>query len=232
MDGVIVELGGGSNPFMKRIAGLKSVNVDIQALPGVDVVRNLEEDFSDIGSFDGLYSQYLLEHISWRKVPHFLEQCYAILKPEMYAIFVCPDTYAQLQKIMERSPEKITEGDSCFLYGGQEHPDNTHKWLISRPFLKRLMEDAGFTEVDFVTYPDPAARDMFVIGKRPAKSQGKAMPTLYEGKGLKIWHRGLPDAESPDHAAEPLVSQSKTPVESKLASFHRYLNKERGGLIY
>jgi len=158
----VLELGGGDNPIIKRIQGLKSVNVDVRQIPGVDVVRNLEGDFSDIGEFDGLFANYLLEHLSWRKVTHFLEQCYKVLKPDSYAFFVVPDTYAQMQKILEKKAEEISFDDSNFLYGGQDFSDNTHKWLISRPFLKTLLLQAGFSDVEFVTHPAPDARDMFV----------------------------------------------------------------------
>ena len=162
----VVELGGGERPLIKQIQGLKSVNVDIRPLPEVDVVRNLEEDFSDIGQFDGLFANYLLEHISWRKVPHFLEQCAKILKPGACAFFVVPDTYAQMQKVLQKKPEDISLEDSCFIFGGQDFSDNTHKWLISRPFLKKLLNDAGFDEVRFISHPNSEARDVFVEAYR------------------------------------------------------------------
>ena len=83
----VIELGGGDNPIIKRIPGLKTINVDVRQIPGVDIVRDLEGDFADIGEFDGIFANFLLEHLSWRKVTHFLEQCYKILKPDTYAVF-------------------------------------------------------------------------------------------------------------------------------------------------
>jgi len=158
----IIELGGGDKPTLKGLLGLKIINVDIRQLPGVDIVRNLEEDFSDIGMFDGVFASYLLEHISWRKVAHFLEQCYKILKPNSYALFVVPDTYAQMQKILEKPPEKINLDDSSFLFGGQEFSDNTHKWLISRPLLHSMLTHTGFSEVEITSLASPDARDIIV----------------------------------------------------------------------
>jgi predicted SAM-dependent methyltransferase len=162
----VVELGGGERPLIKQIPGLKSINVDIRPLPEVDIIRDLEGDFSDIGQYDGVFANYLLEHVSWRKVPHFLEECYKILKPGGVAFFVVPDTYAQLQKVLTKKPEDITLEDSSFIFGGQDFTDNTHKWLISRPFLEKMLREAGFSEVRFTTHPAPDARDMFVEAYR------------------------------------------------------------------
>jgi len=158
----VAELGGGERPILKGISNLKSVNVDIRQLANVDIVRNLEEDFTDIGPFDGLFANYLLEHISWRRVPRFVEQCYQILKPESYAVFVAPDTYAQLQKVTQKSAEEITLEDSCFIFGGQNFDDNTHKVLLSRPLVERLFLEAGFESVKITSHPNPEARDVFI----------------------------------------------------------------------
>jgi len=158
----ILELGGGSNPMMRHIPNITTVNMDVRQVPGVDIVRNLEEDFSDVGEYDGLFAQYIAEHISWRKVETFFKSCFNVVKGGGVAVFVVPDTYAQMQKILQKPADEITFDDSNFLFGGQDYPENTHKWLLSRPFVIKLLRDAGFGKVVIKEHPDPNARDMFV----------------------------------------------------------------------
>jgi len=158
----ILELGGGSNPMMRHIPNITTVNMDVRQVPGVDIVRNLEEDFSDVGEYDGLFAQYIAEHISWRKVETFFKSCFNVVRGGGVAVFVVPDTYAQMQKILQKPADEITFDDSNFLFGGQDYPENTHKWLLSRPFVIKLLRDAGFGKVVIKEHPDPNARDMFV----------------------------------------------------------------------
>lgn len=171
----ILELGGGSNSIIKRITGLEGFNVDIRQVPGVDAVRNLEEDFSDLGQFDGLFAQYVAEHISWRKIEVFFKSCYNALKPDGMAVFVVPDTYGQIKKILQKKPEEIDLGDSNFLFGGQDYSDNVHKTFLSKPFITKLLRSAGFSEVKITDHPNPDARDMFV------EAHKRGQPTILSG---------------------------------------------------
>ena len=98
----IVELGGGDSGF-NRDGKLPNVtNVDVRDLPTVDIVRDLDEDFSDLGQFDGVYACYVAEHISWKKTSVFFKSCYNILKPNGVAVFFIPDTllkHCRLERI-------------------------------------------------------------------------------------------------------------------------------------
>lgn len=164
----IAELGGGEHPFLIQVPQIKSVNIDIRELPGVDIVRDLEGDFSDIGPFDGILAKYIAEHISWPKIPHFFEECFKILKPGSVALFVVPDTYKQIQKIMMKTAEEINMDDSCLLFGGQDHKDNSHKVLFSRPFITKLLKEAGFSTVEIEDHPNAESQDMMVLAHTQA----------------------------------------------------------------
>jgi muramidase (phage lysozyme) len=63
----IVELGGGDRPRSRP-------NVDCRPGPSVDEVADFNKPlpFKD-GEFDGAFSQYALEHVSWRNVRAFLK---------------------------------------------------------------------------------------------------------------------------------------------------------------
>ena len=157
----IVELGGGEKPYFHP-------NVDVRQLLEVDIVRDLEEDFSDIGKFDGIFGNYVLEHISWKKVETFIKSCYNILNPGGYAIFVVPNTYEQMEMVVKKG--KLELLDSCTLFGGQSFTDNVHKWALSPRLIRELFTTAGFSRVECYDHPNLACWDMFIVAHKGEES--------------------------------------------------------------
>lgn len=180
----IIELGGGDKPL--KLDGLTVVNVDVRQVPGVDIVANLEEDFSDIGVFDGLFSQYLIEHIGWRKINQFLLSCFKVLKPDSYAVFVMPDTEEQMKLVLSKPEWDLSV--SQMIFGDQNYGDNAHKVAFSKTLIAKLLKDAGFDSVEIKAHPDPNARDMFVL----AHKKGIKMNGVYERK----YFEGVPWVET------------------------------------
>ena len=171
----IVELGGGDKPL--RIEGLKTINVDVRQTQGVDIVRNLEEDFSDLGKYDGIISVYLAEHIGWRKIQGFFKSCYNILKDGKPAVFIIPDTEEQMKLALTK---EFDLGTSEMIFGGQDYGDNAHKVAFSKLFVTKLLKEAGFGDVSITNHPDPKARDIIVVahkGLLPRNSR-----TVVDGK--------------------------------------------------
>jgi len=175
-DDHILELGGGSNPL--RVNGLKTINVDFRQVPGVDIVRDLEGDFSDVGRFNSIFAQYIAEHISWRKIQGFFINCFKILNDGGVAVFVVPDTYEQMRKILQKPPEGLILDDSNFLFGGQDYPENTHKVAFSKPFITKLLKDAGFSEVKIVDHP---VRTHGTCSSKPTKARKRPQPRSTSG---------------------------------------------------
>lgn len=155
----IVELGGGENPLNGR-EHFKVVNVDKRQLPTVDIVQDLEQPFGHIGKYDGLYASYLAEHISWRKIKQFFKSCSQVLKQGGVAVFIVPDSWEQMKKILAKGYLELS--DSEFLLGSQDYLDNVHKVLFSKKFITKLLEEAGFEYVRIAPHPDTEARDMIV----------------------------------------------------------------------
>lgn len=162
----VLELGGGENPL--QVPGLTIFNVDKRPLPTVDAVRDLEEDFTDVGKFNGLYCAYMAEHISWRKITQFFERCFKVLNDGGVALFVVPNTLEQIRRIASKND--VTLEDSCFLFGDQDYSDNTHKVLFSKPLITKLLKDVGFSEVKITDHPNTEAADMFVEARKSSLS--------------------------------------------------------------
>ena len=121
----ILELGGGDNPHPHS-----DVRVDVRRGPHTHFEANFEEPLPiSTGEFDGVYCGYCLEHLSWRKVPQFLSEVLRVLKPGGSAIFLIPDTAAQIKWISE-NPDGWDGKDSfqsfsCVLFGDCDYPENS-----------------------------------------------------------------------------------------------------------
>lgn len=163
MTGEIVELGGGDNPRYRP-------NVDIRPGPTVDIVANLEGIFPiESNSYKGVYSEYLLEHIGWRKVPQFLRECLRILEPDGTAIFIIPNLKAQAKKIA--SKEEWDWEDISLIFGDQNFPDNLHKCGFSPRLITVLLAETGFRDITVSTLPSCETDMVVEAHKKSGKGQ-------------------------------------------------------------
>ena len=95
-----IEFGGGANPkLVPQCLGGVDVCVDVRMCHDgegrqvTDFTIDLNETFQDkisSNEFDFALAVFVLEHISWRKVPQFLSECLRVLKPSGKAVFVSP----------------------------------------------------------------------------------------------------------------------------------------------
>jgi len=135
----ILEIGGGSRPLFHP-------NIDIQNLPTVDIVHNLEEfpyPFED-EEFDGILGMYIIEHISWRKVKQFIKELYRLLKPGGKVILLTANLLEQCRKIMHYG---VNESTVEMLFGSQEFEPShlgCHKCGFSPSYAEDLFKEAGF----------------------------------------------------------------------------------------
>lgn len=166
----ILELGGGANrqPF-------STCNVDVRSAPGVDFTADFDKPLPiQSDEWDVVFSQYCLEHISWRNLPSFLKEVHRILKPNGRVVLVTANTEAQIQWIKD-NPEgwdgkSAFESYSCVLMGDQDYSDNTHKVYLSPALLTNLLQEAGF--VDIITQPYGARNtDMTVDARKPSPNE-------------------------------------------------------------
>lgn len=149
----ILELGGGDNPN-----SLSDVCVDIRPGPKT----HFQVDFNEFpwpiadNDFEGIFSQYCLEHVSFHNVPGFLAECFRIIKPGGRAAFVVPNTAKQLEWIAANQNgwdnKELFEAASELLYGSQDYPENSHRAFLSPQIAVKLFADAGFRDVRVQPY--------------------------------------------------------------------------------
>lgn len=173
-----IELGGGANPRLHPNVDVRQC-FDADGKPTVDFTANFEEPLPiGSGEFDGAFSQYALEHISWRKLPGFLQEVFRILKPGGRVCFVTPNTEAQLQWIRDNPDGWDEKGafvsKSCVLFGDQDYSDNTHKSYLDPDIMHDLLTAAGFIDIDSIPYGERHT-DMVTTATKPVATLPKVV---------------------------------------------------------
>ena len=173
----VLELGGGDCPNPSS-----DCNVDIRQGEKVHFVVDFESPNWPIQSdeWDVVFSQWCLEHISWRCVKQFLAEVIRILKAGGKAIFVVPNTEAQLQWVQKNPAgwdgKGIFESASCVLFGDQDYVANAHKSYFSPVIAHQLFQEAGFERVVTRAYGERLT-DMVVEAVKPTQEvQGTLVP--------------------------------------------------------
>jgi predicted SAM-dependent methyltransferase len=158
----VLELGGGAQPRFRP-------NLDMRTLPTVDIVADLCAAFPvPDNEFDGVYSSYVIEHISWRKVRSFVEEIYRVLKPGGTAFLITANLLEQC-KLLARTPDwddKLV----CAIFGDQNYEGenwraNAHYCGFSPQFVTQIFMRAGFNDVFILPHPN-CKTDMIIEAKK------------------------------------------------------------------
>jgi len=129
------------------------INVDIDpTLPSVDVVDNVKElnKFS-CNSASIIYACHILEHFPNHEILPILRRWYEVLEPGGELRISVPDI-DRIVKIYYKNWEHFQTPPNTpwigLIYGGQEDEYDFHKTGFNCIYLKSLLEQAGFDEIE------------------------------------------------------------------------------------
>ena len=142
----VIELGGGDTPVFPT-------NVDSRPGPHTTLVADLNEPLPlENDSYDGVFSQFLLEHLRLPKLRGFLMEVHRILKPGGIAVIITANLLEQARVLIER--EEWEDDLIYMIFGGKpDYPENYHHSSLSPQYAFRLFKEAGFVEVTFYEHP-------------------------------------------------------------------------------
>ena len=148
----ILELGGGESPIFRP-------NLDIKPGPSVDIVADLAKDLPiPNDSFDGVYSCFALEHVSWRRTEHMMKEIYRVLRSRGILMLILPNTREQARKVTSSAWDG---NESCLLFGDQNYNENYHAAAFCPASTTKSLIGVGFSGV--LVYPHPAALTDMVV---------------------------------------------------------------------
>lgn len=173
----VIEFGGGDKPVFRP-------NVDVRRLSTVDYVMDLNGPMSELGTitgqFDGVFSQYVLEHVSWRKVRYLLKAMRLMLQPGGRLVLIVPNLVEQARYIMAKDAAgEFGDNEACCIFGdqnyeGQDWRANAHSAGWSPSFLQSMLIEAGFGDVMILPHPET---DTDMIVEATAVASDGSRPT-------------------------------------------------------
>lgn len=175
----VIEIGGGEAPVFRP-------NVDIRPGPTVDIVADLNDTFPIPDSiYDGIYSSYIIEHISWRKIRGFISELHRILKPGGRAFIVTANLKEQCRVMVEK--DEWVDEDICRVFGDQNYKgdqwvSNAHFTGFSPNHAVKLFNEAGFSTVFTVPHPN-CNTDMIIEAVKDKTTKPVEYEQVYFDRG-------------------------------------------------
>lgn len=140
-NGLRVNLGCGHIPVDDYI------NVDMRALPGVDIVAEAGNLPLEPGTLRELRSAHLLEHFPQEELRRrLLPYWFSLLAPGGRFTAIVPDGEAMVGQLAAGSYE--FESFRQVLFGAQDYNGDFHFNLFEPRSIRALLEEAGFTDID------------------------------------------------------------------------------------
>jgi len=158
----VIELGGGACPIVHPNVDVRQC-FDSGGMPTVDFTADFDKPLPITSEeWDGVFSKFAIEHVSWREVGGFIAEIHRILKPGGSAVIVTANAEAQMKWALAQDwDEKVSQ---C-LGGDQDYSNNTHKVFFNPAWIARLFREAGFARVTIVPFGE-LRTDMIVEAKK------------------------------------------------------------------
>jgi len=121
------------------------VNLDVQDLPGIDVVADVTEglDFDDV---EAIFAEHFLEHLPLDQALDFLVECHRALRPGAWLRLSTPNLdWVWMSHYDTRAPD--AERELMALRANRAFHGWRHRFLWNRPLLGRALRACGFDEV-------------------------------------------------------------------------------------
>jgi predicted SAM-dependent methyltransferase len=142
-DHVRLNLGSGHVPLDGYL------NVDRRALPGVDIVAEVDELPFEPGEIDEIFSAHLLEHFPKEQLTRqLLTYWHGLLKPGGEFRAVVPDAEGMIRAYS--SGEYPFDRLRHVTFGGQDYDGDFHFNMFTVNSLSELLRNACFTEIEVV----------------------------------------------------------------------------------
>jgi predicted SAM-dependent methyltransferase len=176
--GSVIELGGGDKPYFRP-------NLDVREGTTVDIVADFNKRLPvDDSSYDGVFSCYCIEHISWRNVRQFLNEVLRILKHNGKAVFITANTKRQMEWVLAQ--EEWNDDSSSIIFGDQNYDENTHRNSLCPEYAIKLLTEAGFIDITVLPHGE-LGTDMIIEASKPeSKTRAELFDKDYFNGGKKV----------------------------------------------
>lgn len=181
--GVRLHVGAGR----ERLEGW--VNLDVQDLPGVDVVADVTDGL-DFSEAEAIYAEHFLEHLRVDAAVDFLAECHRVLAPGRWLRLSTPNlewvwaTHYDLNAPEEHRAEMAVRANRAF-HGWR------HRFLWNRAFLGRALGACGFDGIHWCRYGESGRPEFAGLERHETYDDSDDLPHVIIAEARK----GRPDPE-------------------------------------
>lgn len=152
-------------------------NIDIQALPGVDLVHDVTQGFPFV-DVELIFCEHFIEHLELDDGVRFLFNCYASLQPGGVMRVSTPNLdwvvlthYRPTAEDLERKIEDAFMLNRAFHGWG-------HRFLYNREILDHLLRGVGFSEVAPCSYGESSQPPLRGLERHPRSEFTPDLPDV------------------------------------------------------
>jgi predicted SAM-dependent methyltransferase len=158
-----------------HVALEKYLNVDRRALPGVDIVAEIDDLPFSPGQVDEIFSAHVIEHFPQEQLRrNLLVYWRDLLKPGGDFRVVAPDAEGMMNAYFkgEYPFERLRE----VTFGGQDYNGDFHFNMLNTKSLTSLLLEAGFTDVKVIAEnrENGGCKEFEVLARRPDVAESGA----------------------------------------------------------
>ena len=130
------------------------LNLDVQALPGVDVVADVRRGL-EFDHVDAIYAEHFLEHLAIDEALAFLSECRRALRPGGWLRLSTPNLdWVWLTHYLLEAPPEDKQHRALML--NRAFHGWRHQFLWNRELLGRALTACGFDDVAWCRYGESA----------------------------------------------------------------------------
>lgn len=118
-------------------------------------------------SADVIYCSHFLEHLNKNDGKHFLEECLRSLKKGGLFRIIVPDLDSAMAMYQQGEIEKVLD---TFFYTSEAWDFAAHKHNYNFVYLKNILENLGFADVNKMSYRNGACPDIDYLDVYPEHS--------------------------------------------------------------
>jgi len=124
----------------QRISGY--VNIDWRKTRATDIVCNILKIPYPDATVDVIETYHVIEHLPRHELPKALKEWFRAMVPGAMLILECPDFDKAVKEYLEGNEKRIDN-----IFGLQRFPGDTHLFGYNAKRLKKILEEAGFKDV-------------------------------------------------------------------------------------
>jgi len=135
------------------------INIDLRKTTATDVVCNIRKLPYPDNSIELIENYHVIEHLPRHDLPKALKEWFRVISPGGVLIVECPDFDKAVKEYIEGDEKRINN-----IFGLQRFPGDTHMFGYNFKGLKKILEKAGFRDIqkrepqDYHTKDEPCLR--------------------------------------------------------------------------